>query len=400
MFVLGWDELATGTCVARLYDHVGRPELAAGGTGPARELLAQLLRLVGGLPLSDADPTGDELTARAEALLDDAVRHTLRGVFPRRGGPAGYGEVAPGALPFDALVRAFGAVEVNSAPASDLEALPALGPQLAARIVRERRTGGEFSGPAALAARVSGIGPATLASVEHAVSFAPRAESAARKATDGPSRFRLLAALAAPDGSSDPVHAALDMLCAACAPSPHPATSDRRRVADAAALPSGDAVEWMAPLVDQEYHEALSTLLDEASGSISVCMFHIAAGNPTHPSVMLLEQLIAAHGRGVDVRVLLDRDREEDPYNSEVVNRGAIERLADQGVPVRTDAADRLLHSKFLVLDGSLVIVGSHNWSIGSFFEFDDVSVAIRSPDVAASFAARFEGLWDDAEDA
>jgi phosphatidylserine/phosphatidylglycerophosphate/cardiolipin synthase-like enzyme len=96
----------------------------------------------------------------------------------------------------------------------------------------------------------------------------------------------------------------------------------------------------------------------------------------------------------VAVRVLTDSDRVEDPYLSTVINGPAIAVLRGAGVPVRVDTPEALLHSKFLVIDDDLAVVGSHNWSAGSYFTFDDLSLALRSAALAAELAARFDGLW------
>jgi phosphatidylserine/phosphatidylglycerophosphate/cardiolipin synthase-like enzyme len=169
---------------------------------------------------------------------------------------------------------------------------------------------------------------------------------------------------------------------------------DGRRRETANAPAAGVQTEWIAPLVGGDYFGMMPGVFDEASISIEVCMFHIALGNPGHPTFQLLDRLAAAAARGVAVRVLLDRDRPTDPYNSTIVNRQAKEYLEANGVPVRFDIEERLLHSKFVVVDRATVFVGSHNWSTGSFFEFDDVTVAIASSPLAQQFVDRFDVLW------
>jgi competence protein ComEA len=59
-------------------------------------------------------------------------------------------------------------VDINSADAATLEALPGVGPVLAARIVAHRDSAGHFASPDDLLA-VRGIGPSTLARFRHLV---------------------------------------------------------------------------------------------------------------------------------------------------------------------------------------------------------------------------------------
>ncbi|HYO92481.1 MAG TPA: phospholipase D-like domain-containing protein, partial [Pyrinomonadaceae bacterium] len=69
--------------------------------------------------------------------------------------------------------------------------------------------------------------------------------------------------------------------------------------------------------------------------------------------------------------------------------------LEENGVSCKFDRQERLLHSKYLIIDNSLLIIGSHNWSAGSFFQFDDLSLAVRSTDLVAQQLSRFNALWD-----
>ena len=64
-----------------------------------------------------------------------------------------------------------GTIDVDRAGAAELEALPGVGPALAARIVAERRRGGPFGGLEALDARVRGIGPALARRLAGTVTF-------------------------------------------------------------------------------------------------------------------------------------------------------------------------------------------------------------------------------------
>ena len=86
-----------------------------------------------------------------------------------------------------------------------------------------------------------------------------------------------------------------------------------------------------------------------------------------------LARLVGQRGRDVD------RDRDDDPYRSTVINAAAVAWLRDAGVAVRQDATETLLHSKFVVIDADLTLIGSHNWTAGSYFRFDDLTLAIRS---------------------
>jgi competence protein ComEA len=134
---------AGGTVVVSVVGQVASPGLA---TLPAGSRVADALAAAGGL-LPGADPAA----VNAAALLTDGQQIAV-GVPGVTAPPAGgSGSAAPGAL-----------LDLNSATAADLDALPGIGPVLAQRIVDHRTAHGPFTSVDQLD-DVSGIGPAIYA---------------------------------------------------------------------------------------------------------------------------------------------------------------------------------------------------------------------------------------------
>jgi competence protein ComEA len=359
-----------------------------------RDSLATLLGLVGGIPLYEG-PLDDESDTFALQLLDEACEHALS-LFREPEQVAGYFlETSPSGLPFSTTVVAHPAVTINTATTAQLDVLPGIGTSLARRIIEARRAGGWFASPQELDDRVIGVGPTLLEEIAAAVSYAdPRAASAYHAKTFE-DRWTLLSSLVA-GPAADRLAATVELLTAVCARNPHPFVVNRRPRSN----PTADLVEapiqWLQVLADHVYHPAVGQLIDDAASSVDVCMFHMALGGAEHLTRPLLEKLVTASARGVAVRVLLDSDRPTDPYLSTVINAPAKNFLETAGVPVRWDTRERLLHSKFLVIDEATTVVGSHNWSAGSYAEFDDVSLLLESPGLAGNLRERFEDLWQE----
>ncbi len=386
-YLWNWSEAASDAAVLRLYDGAGRP--APADRREAASLLERLLTLVGGLPVAAELPALADL---ADGLIGEAcTRYLSGGVAPQTLPGVALAETS---LPFAEEAVPAAPVPVNWCDADRLAALPALGQELARRVVAQRRAGGEFSSLADLDARVAGVGPDTVRRLAGCLSFAPAtAPVAPATGAQGLALFAVVVGRAG-EGGTDPVRDALERLVAQCAREPHPSSAARRArvdrsavLADLSWVPSA----WVAELSNTDYAPSLAAFLDGAAATVDVCMFHIALGAPTRP---MIDALIAAAGRGVTVRVLLDRDRAEDPYNSTVVNARARRALTAGGVAVRQDTPGRLLHSKYVVVDGRLVVIGSHNWSTGSFADYDDTSVALDSPALADTLTRRFDALW------
>ncbi|HEY9708786.1 MAG TPA: phospholipase D-like domain-containing protein, partial [Oculatellaceae cyanobacterium] len=54
-------------------------------------------------------------------------------------------------------------------------------------------------------------------------------------------------------------------------------------------------------------------------------------------------------------------------------------------------------HSKMAILDGTLVITGSHNWSNAGNYSNDETLIAIDNPTVAAHYEREFSRLYETA---
>ncbi|MEJ2742657.1 MAG: phospholipase D-like domain-containing protein [Gammaproteobacteria bacterium] len=139
-------------------------------------------------------------------------------------------------------------------------------------------------------------------------------------------------------------------------------------------------------IVGGQYPYRVGELIDEAKVSISMAMFIVSWGDAGHPARRLVEKLIAAHQRGVKVEILLDQDRRDDLYMTRQINRPAANALKEAGVNVRFDKTTELTHSKVVVVDQQFTVIGSHNWSRSSFFQYDEISVLITDVSVGVDY--------------
>jgi phosphatidylserine/phosphatidylglycerophosphate/cardiolipin synthase-like enzyme len=105
----------------------------------------------------------------------------------------------------------------------------------------------------------------------------------------------------------------------------------------------------------------------------------------TDPEVVA--QLVAAHQRGVDVRVLLDPNQ--------VYNRHAFAVLRDGGVDVRWYPVPRgvLLHAKIGLFDG-LLVLGSANWTLSGLGVNHELDIETSEAAAVDSYRSRFEADW------
>lgn len=142
----------------------------------------------------------------------------------------------------------------------------------------------------------------------------------------------------------------------------------------AAAFTPGQAL----PLVLDTIRDARSTLL-------------VAAYSLTSRPVATA--LRDAQRRGVRVFVVVDAGEAGQAYS-------AARLLANQRVPVRTNARHVLQHNKFIVVDGTDVQTGSFNYtSSAAQRNAENVLVVRNAPALAAQYGAAWRRLWDEGID-
>lgn len=120
--------------------------------------------------------------------------------------------------------------------------------------------------------------------------------------------------------------------------------------------------------------------LQWAEKSIDVAMYAFTDSD-------LAWALVRARERGVEVRVRLDKGQAAGKYSKSRF-------LAGRGLAVRLHQGGGLMHHKFAVIDGRVVVTGSYNWTDNAEEENDENALVIADSEVAAVYAAEFERLW------
>jgi len=146
-------------------------------------------------------------------------------------------------------------------------------------------------------------------------------------------------------------------------------------------------------LVDTAFEPALAGAIDGARKEVVVGMFLFKAdGPPTNRARAMVRHLGAAVHRGVRVRVVLEtaNGRGRDVA---VINHNTAKLLRDVGVTTLFDSPRRRSHGKFVVVDGHLCFVGSHNWTQSALRYNHEVSVEIDDAALGRELTAYADGL-------
>jgi phosphatidylserine/phosphatidylglycerophosphate/cardiolipin synthase-like enzyme len=125
---------------------------------------------------------------------------------------------------------------------------------------------------------------------------------------------------------------------------------------------------------------AIVTELAAATQTIDIVAYQL-----TNPE--LIDAIDAAALRGIAIRIVLD------PENESAAVKRPIKLYAHQ-VPMRSDHAEKMQHSKYCVIDGRVTITGSYNWSINAERRNAENCVVIKDAPTAAAFTADFNRHW------
>jgi cardiolipin hydrolase len=125
---------------------------------------------------------------------------------------------------------------------------------------------------------------------------------------------------------------------------------------------------------------SITKQISTAVNNLLVCVFTISDD-------IITESLIAAHHRGVDIRLITDNEKSFDKGSD-------IEQLAREGISLRMDTSPNHMHHKFMVVDQHSVLTGSYNWTRGAArFNHENVIVT-KDPNTVRLFTHEFNKLW------
>ena len=148
-------------------------------------------------------------------------------------------------------------------------------------------------------------------------------------------------------------------------------------------------------LSNSRYYPAVLKAIQNASKSISVCMYYISYTSAKNSKVeQILSAMADAVKRGVKVEVVLDRGFEEGSAGDmSKKNIRAYSFLKKLGIPVYYDDVETLTHAKYFVIDEKIVIVGSFNLSENSLTSNREAGVQVDSKELAKEFLDEFSEI-------
>ncbi|HEY47777.1 MAG TPA: hypothetical protein G4O14_13470 [Anaerolineae bacterium] len=132
---------------------------------------------------------------------------------------------------------------------------------------------------------------------------------------------------------------------------------------------------------DDEVEDHIDLVLHRAAKSIDFMVYSFT-------SDVLSETMLARARAGVEVRGVIERDQ--------VSNLGSdYERLRQAGLDVRSDSNPRNMHHKVIIIDGSIVITGSYNFSRSAKEHNDENVLILYDVRVSEEYLLEFERIFE-----
>lgn len=137
-------------------------------------------------------------------------------------------------------------------------------------------------------------------------------------------------------------------------------------------------------LIGSEYANYLIEKIDSCSKNIDIIMYdwRFYPDNPEHPISQLNQSIIRAVNRGVLVRAVVN-------------NASVIPYLLPFRIKAKSLKSSRILHSKIVIIDNHLLIIGSHNLTRNAVTTNLESSIAVEIPDTETRIKEYFKNLFD-----
>ena len=137
------------------------------------------------------------------------------------------------------------------------------------------------------------------------------------------------------------------------------------------------------PNPTEEIH--LINLISKTKTSLDIAMFTIN-------NIKIAQEIKNIYNRGIKLRILTDSECIKMPSSN-------VYSLAALGISVKIDDSSRYhMHHKFCVIDKSVIVTGSFNWTDQAVNHNQENLLFLENKDLAVKYSNEFEKLWNDFE--
>ncbi len=126
--------------------------------------------------------------------------------------------------------------------------------------------------------------------------------------------------------------------------------------------------------------QAVITEIGNAQYAIDIAMYYLTSRE-------IAQELVKAKDRKVIIRIVLDQGQETQNYSK---SRYLIKR----GFEIKYHIGPGIMHNKFALIDGKVLLTGSFNWTPTANEKNEENLLIITDKDLIKKYEDRFEYLW------
>lgn len=126
---------------------------------------------------------------------------------------------------------------------------------------------------------------------------------------------------------------------------------------------------------------AIANEIDMAKKTIDAAIY-------TFTSRSIAQALVSARKRGVAIRVIMDKSMADDKFSK-------LRYLQNHNINVITHNTSGLMHNKIAIIDSSIVITGSFNWTASAQKNNYENIIILKSPQLAQAYGKYFQWMWE-----
>lgn len=140
----------------------------------------------------------------------------------------------------------------------------------------------------------------------------------------------------------------------------------------------------MDSIIGKQFPVKVVPLIEQAKKSIKIVVFDWRwyPNNPSHPVQRFSQAIIQAKRRGLEVKVIAN-------------SLGIVNILKQQGCDAKKPLTPKLIHSKIIIIDEEILIIGSHNYTQSAFTMNHEASIVVKGQENLKGFIKYFNNLYN-----
>jgi len=121
--------------------------------------------------------------------------------------------------------------------------------------------------------------------------------------------------------------------------------------------------------------------IGNAKKTIDIAMYYLTSRE-------IAQELVKSKDKNVKVRIILDKDQETQKYSKSRY-------LIKKGFEVKYHTGSGIMHNKFAIIDGKILITGSFNWTPTANEKNEENLLIMADKELIKKYQDRFEYLWE-----